>query len=261
MLVGEHPAERERVLHDQHDGDDQRGAGQREEDPAEPIGGGSLGLHRGERRGRVAPHRVASIAAGGPRHGPKSVRAGPGPGEEQDAAFGRVSEMPFDRTLLASAVVSAPPTPSSEDAPRHPRTFSRRRFLAGSAAVPLSLVLGDKLAAWAATPPKGYGPQGACGLPPYILNRIWRGYDPKLSGQIIVVPHGRNFLGAGAPHASPWPYTQDVPMFFVRPGRREAGHVLPARSPRPTSRRRWHGSWTSKTASPGRAASRSTART
>ena len=66
-------------------------------------------------------------------------------------------------------------------------------------------MLGDKLAAWATTTPKAYGPHGACGLPSYVLTRIWRGYDPNLSGQIIVVPHGRNFLGAGAPHASPWP--------------------------------------------------------
>jgi predicted AlkP superfamily pyrophosphatase or phosphodiesterase len=57
------------------------------------------------------------------------------------------------------------------------------------------------------------------------LTRIWRGYDPATSGQVVLVPHGRNFLGAGAPHASPWAYTQDVPMFWYGPGVVQPGFV------------------------------------
>jgi hypothetical protein len=98
------------------------------------------------------------------------------------------------------------------------RRFTRRRFLAGSAAIPLTVLLGDRLEALAAPAARRYGPQGACGLPDYVLKRIWRGYRRGTSGQIVVVPSGRNFLGAGAPHAGPWPYTQNVPMFWYGPG-------------------------------------------
>jgi Type I phosphodiesterase / nucleotide pyrophosphatase len=124
--------------------------------------------------------------------------------------------------------VPAPQSPSSASDPSERKSSSagritRRSFLAGSAAIPLSIALGNKLPALALAAPKRYGAQGACGLPPYVLTRIWRGYDPTLSGQVIVVPHGRNFLGAGAPHASPWAYTQDVPMFWYGPGQVQPG--------------------------------------
>jgi hypothetical protein len=94
--------------------------------------------------------------------------------------------------------------------------ISRRAFLAGAAATPVALWLGGKLPQ-AAAEAAGAGPTGACGLSHDVLLRCWRGYDRVRSGQIIVVPHGKNYMG-GYSHATPYPYTQDVPMFWYGPG-------------------------------------------
>jgi hypothetical protein len=96
--------------------------------------------------------------------------------------------------------------------------ISRRRFLAGAAATPVTLWLGTKLPpALADGYEKAPGSAGACALPHEVLLRCWRGYDRVRSGQIVAVPHGRNFYG-GYSHSTPFPYTQDVPMFWYGPG-------------------------------------------
>jgi hypothetical protein len=107
---------------------------------------------------------------------------------------------------------------SAAQAPADPGrgTISRRAFLAGAGATPVALWLGGKLPE-AAAEVAGSGPIGACALSHDVLLRCWRGYDRARSGQILIVPHGKNFFG-GYSHATPYPYTQDVPMWWYGPG-------------------------------------------
>ncbi len=58
----------------------------------------------------------------------------------------------------------------------------------------------------------------ACSLPEPLLTRIWRGYDPEQNGEIQFLPRRPNFMGAGLPHAGPWDFLQNVPMFWYGPG-------------------------------------------
>ncbi len=58
----------------------------------------------------------------------------------------------------------------------------------------------------------------ACSMPHEWLLRIWRGYRPDRSAEIQIVPKQPNFVGSGLPHVGPWPYDQDVPMFWYGPG-------------------------------------------
>jgi hypothetical protein len=56
-----------------------------------------------------------------------------------------------------------------------------------------------------------------------VLLRTWRGVRLDRSGDIQIVPKEPNFVNGGLTHATPFDYTQDVPMFlygpgFVRPG-------------------------------------------
>jgi hypothetical protein len=48
--------------------------------------------------------------------------------------------------------------------------------------------------------------------------RIWRGFDPKRSGEIQLVARGQNVVGAGFPHAGPQDHFQEVPRFLYGPG-------------------------------------------
>jgi hypothetical protein len=56
-----------------------------------------------------------------------------------------------------------------------------------------------------------------------VLLRTWRGVHPARSGDIQIIPRDPNFVNGGLTHATPFDYTQDVPLFlygpgFVRPG-------------------------------------------
>jgi hypothetical protein len=56
-----------------------------------------------------------------------------------------------------------------------------------------------------------------------VLLRTWRGYFPGRGGDLQIIPKYPNFVNGGLTHATPFPYTQDVPVFlygpgFVRPG-------------------------------------------
>jgi hypothetical protein len=57
----------------------------------------------------------------------------------------------------------------------------------------------------------------ACALPTEYLERIWRGTDLHRSGEILMVPRFPNFVG-NLSHAGPWPYLQEIPMFWYGPG-------------------------------------------
>jgi Type I phosphodiesterase / nucleotide pyrophosphatase len=58
----------------------------------------------------------------------------------------------------------------------------------------------------------------ACALPRRELARVWAGYHPERSGEIQYVPQEPNFIGAWQSHSGPWPYLQEIPMFFYGPG-------------------------------------------
>jgi len=60
--------------------------------------------------------------------------------------------------------------------------------------------------------------EAACAMPHEYLVRVWRGTDPRRSGQIAIVPQEPNFVGTNFPHSGPWDYLQDVPLFWYGPG-------------------------------------------
>lgn len=64
--------------------------------------------------------------------------------------------------------------------------------------------------------------EAACALPPEVLRRMWRGYRPDRSGDVMLVTRGMNYVDGGISHATAWPYTQEVPMLWYGPG-----HVPP----------------------------------
>lgn len=63
----------------------------------------------------------------------------------------------------------------------------------------------------------------ACSLPHEWLLSTWRGNREDRSAELQILPIEPNFVGSGLPHVGPWPYAQDIPMFWYGPG-----HVAPA---------------------------------
>ncbi len=63
----------------------------------------------------------------------------------------------------------------------------------------------------------------ACSMPHEWLLRTWRGNRDDRSAEIQILPIEPNYVGSGLPHVGPWPYAQDIPMFWYGPG-----HVAPA---------------------------------
>jgi hypothetical protein len=51
-----------------------------------------------------------------------------------------------------------------------------------------------------------------------VLLRTWRGVMPGRSGDIQIIPSYPNFVNGGLTHATPYAYTQDVPLFLYGPG-------------------------------------------
>ena len=58
----------------------------------------------------------------------------------------------------------------------------------------------------------------ACSIPREWLLRTWRGYRSDRSGEIQILPKEYSVIGSGLPHVGPWPYVQDVPVFWYGPG-------------------------------------------
>ncbi len=58
----------------------------------------------------------------------------------------------------------------------------------------------------------------ACGLPHQYLVYTWEGYRADRSPNLQIIPKDPNYIGLGYPHVGPWPYTQDVPLFWYGPG-------------------------------------------
>lgn len=68
----------------------------------------------------------------------------------------------------------------------------------------------------------------ACALPSEQLARIWRGYDPRRSENVLLVPRKPAFFGSFTEvnHSGPWDFLQRVPLVFYGPGRiRDSGRV------------------------------------
>jgi hypothetical protein len=62
----------------------------------------------------------------------------------------------------------------------------------------------------------------ACSIPHEWLLRTWRGNRDDRSAELQILPIEPNFVGSGLPHVGPWPYAQDIPMFWYGPG-----HIAP----------------------------------
>ena len=58
----------------------------------------------------------------------------------------------------------------------------------------------------------------ACSLPHEWLLRTWRGNRDDRSAELQILPIEPNYVGSGLPHVGPWPYAQDIPMFWYGPG-------------------------------------------
>jgi hypothetical protein len=66
----------------------------------------------------------------------------------------------------------------------------------------------------------------ACSLPHDWLLRTWRGWRSDRGAEIQILPKEYDFVGSGLPHVGPWPYVQDVPMFWYGPGHVQARGVV-----------------------------------
>ncbi len=51
-----------------------------------------------------------------------------------------------------------------------------------------------------------------------VLLRTWRGIMPGRSGNLQIISHFPDYIGAGLTHSSPFDYTQEVPLFLYGPG-------------------------------------------
>lgn len=64
----------------------------------------------------------------------------------------------------------------------------------------------------------------ACDIDLAILERMWNGYVPNRSGDVIAVEHAPNQYSTR--HSSPWPYHQDVPLVLYGPGFIRSGRAV-----------------------------------
>jgi hypothetical protein len=62
------------------------------------------------------------------------------------------------------------------------------------------------------------------------LLRTWRGVRLDRSGDIQIIPKDPNFVNGGLTHATPFDYSQDVPLFLYGPG-----YVRPGEYPQPVT--------------------------
>ncbi|HEX2235595.1 MAG TPA: alkaline phosphatase family protein [Actinomycetota bacterium] len=88
----------------------------------------------------------------------------------------------------------------------------------------------------ASTPaePTASGPafRAACRLPVEQLRRLRRGYDPRRSPDLVLVPRAPNYFGGFSTytHSGPWDYVQEVPLVLYGPGYvRARGEIDPDR--------------------------------
>lgn len=110
-----------------------------------------------------------------------------------------------------------------------PLRWSRRSFLRLSAGAIAATTLGactparpggagSRSTGPALVPPADPIAEAASALNPTWIRRTARGYDPRRSGELQILPLAPNYVGDGLPHAGPWDYTSRVPMFWYGPG-------------------------------------------
>ncbi|HVF54435.1 MAG TPA: alkaline phosphatase family protein [Actinomycetota bacterium] len=112
---------------------------------------------------------------------------------------------------------------------RKPLTFrsKRKRVLRGVvvAAIVAALAGGGYLFMSGTTTAPEIDPRVAlvapCDLPRDVLERVWRGYVPKRSGDVLAMELEPNQFGTR--HSTPFGYTQDVPLVLYGPGYVQAG--------------------------------------
>lgn len=60
--------------------------------------------------------------------------------------------------------------------------------------------------------------RAACTMTDEELLATFHGWRQDRGGQLMSIPNEPNFVGGGLPHAGPWPYLQEIPLFFYGPG-------------------------------------------
>ncbi|HEY7875338.1 MAG TPA: alkaline phosphatase family protein [Actinomycetota bacterium] len=107
----------------------------------------------------------------------------------------------------------------------HFRKRRRRRLLPLVALVVVVAAAGGGVAWWQLGaddgPTDAEAAVPACEISPDILQRVWRGYVPKRSGEVLAIerlPHQW-----GSRHSTPYKYTQHVPLVLYGPGFIEPG--------------------------------------
>jgi hypothetical protein len=63
-----------------------------------------------------------------------------------------------------------------------------------------------------------------------VLLRTWHGIMPGRSGNLQIISHYPDYIGAGLTHSSPYDYTQEVPLFLYGPG-----FIKPGTYPKPVT--------------------------
>jgi hypothetical protein len=96
------------------------------------------------------------------------------------------------------------------------------------AALAALLVVGGLVVVVAGDPPDDGPDQGGpttrtCSAARPLLERVWRGYVPGRSGDILAVERRPHQFGTR--HSTPYPYTQDVPLVLYGPGFIRGGSV------------------------------------
>lgn len=111
----------------------------------------------------------------------------------------------------------------TRDTPLKPSLFRRRRNRFGRALLTLTLAAvvggGGFLLMARRTDPeheRRVQPVRACDIPVDVLERVWRGYYPGRSGDVLAMELEPNQFGTR--HSTPYPYTQDVPLVLYGPG-------------------------------------------
>jgi predicted AlkP superfamily pyrophosphatase or phosphodiesterase len=107
--------------------------------------------------------------------------------------------------------------------PGAPALFRRKRKRALPIALALVLLAGGGAGAYVLTKDDPEPPDErrveivrACDVPLDVLERVWRGYVPGRSGDVLTVEREPNQFNTR--HSTPFAYTQEVPMLFYGPG-------------------------------------------
>src|SRR5215211_710870 len=69
------------------------------------------------------------------------------------------------------------------------------------------------------------GVRRACAMDEDMVARIWRGYDPARSEDVVLVPTAPDYIGEPTipSHTGPWDYVQEVPLVVYGPPYVRAG--------------------------------------